>query len=161
MKAKIKATGEIINKEVRQEDIEYIFPELKESAYNDVMREMAIRAVHAPEAKSCIKSWGIEPDDVIAWLEKQAQKPDGDFKTGKIDRYKTIIHIDGKSVDDIMRLPCVKSAEKTSVQGIFRFRFYPLCMAHPSQFLEAVTEDLLCEDQEGKWHMFRNSRELV
>ena len=52
---------------------EEMFPELKESAYNDVMREMAIRAVHAPEAIYCIKSFGIEPDDVIAWLEKQGK----------------------------------------------------------------------------------------
>ena len=72
--------------------------------------------------------------------------------------FKKCIHIEGKCIEDIMRLPCVKSAEKTSVQGIFRFRFYPLCM---SQFLEAETGDLLCEDQESKWHVFRNSRELV
>lgn len=51
--------------------IEHIFPELKESAYNDTMKEMAIKAIYSPEAQSCIKSWGINPDDVIAWLEKQ------------------------------------------------------------------------------------------
>ena len=50
--------------------IESIFPELKESE-DERMRAMAIKAVHAPEAQSCIKSWGINPDDVIAWLEKQ------------------------------------------------------------------------------------------
>ena len=55
--------------------INEIFPELKESK-DERMREMAIKAVHAPEAQSCIKSWGINPDDVITWLEKQgAQKP--------------------------------------------------------------------------------------
>lgn len=43
---------------------------------DEKMRAMAIKAVYAPEAQSCIKSWGINPDDVIAWLEKQgAQKP--------------------------------------------------------------------------------------
>jgi hypothetical protein len=32
----------------RQGILDDIFPELKEAAYNDVMREMAIKAVHAP-----------------------------------------------------------------------------------------------------------------
>ena len=50
--------------------VDIIFPELKESE-DEKMRAMAIKAVHAPEAQSCIKSWGINPDDVIAWLEKQ------------------------------------------------------------------------------------------
>ena len=52
---------------------EETFPELKESE-DEKMREMAIKAVYAPEAQSCIKSWGINPDDVIAWLEKQGEK---------------------------------------------------------------------------------------
>lgn len=50
-----------------------VFPELKESE-DEKMREMAIKAIYAPEAQSCIKSWGINPDDVIAWLEKQGEK---------------------------------------------------------------------------------------
>ena len=53
-------------------DIEYIFPELKESE-DEKMRAMAIKAVYAPEAQSCIRSCGIDPDYVIAWLEKQGQ----------------------------------------------------------------------------------------
>ena len=53
--------------------LEECFPILKESE-DDVMRAMAIKAVHAPEAQSCIKSWGINPDDVIAWLEKQKER---------------------------------------------------------------------------------------
>ena len=52
--------------------LEECFPVLKESE-DEVMRAMAIKAVHAPEAQSCIKSWGINPDDVIAWLEKQGE----------------------------------------------------------------------------------------
>lgn len=52
-----------------------VFPELKEFE-DEKMRAMAIKAVYAPEAQSCIKSWGVNPDDVITWLEKQgAQKP--------------------------------------------------------------------------------------
>ena len=53
--------------------LESMFPELKESE-DEKMREMAIKAVYAPEAQSCIKSWGINPDDVIAWLEKQSEQ---------------------------------------------------------------------------------------
>ena len=54
---------------------ENIFPQLRESE-DERMAEMAIKAVLSPEAQSCIKSWGVSPDDVIAWLEKQKeQKP--------------------------------------------------------------------------------------
>ena len=52
-----------------------LIPELRESE-DEKMRKMAIKAVKSPEAQSCIKSWGVNPDDVIAWLEKQKkQKP--------------------------------------------------------------------------------------
>ena len=58
-----------------KELMEKEFQEFLESE-DERMREMAIKAVYAPEAQSCIKSWGINPDDVIAWLEKQCvQKP--------------------------------------------------------------------------------------
>ena len=58
-----------------QEALQTLIPELNESE-DERMRAMAIKAVYASEAQSCIKSWGINPDDVIAWLEKQgAQKP--------------------------------------------------------------------------------------
>ena len=53
--------------------IERMFPELIENE-DEVMRAMAIKAVYAPETQSCIKSWGINPDDVVAWLEKQGEK---------------------------------------------------------------------------------------
>lgn len=61
------------------------------------------------------------------------------------------IHIEGRSLDDVFRLPCVRSCEKTSVRGVMRFCFYPLMMRHPSQFMFAETGDWLCEDSEGKW----------
>ena len=54
-----------------KEDLPGIFPELKEQIEDEKMVDMAIKAVRAPEAQSCIKSWGVEPDDVIAWLEKR------------------------------------------------------------------------------------------
>ena len=69
--------------------------------------------------------------------------------------YKTMIHIDGRSIDDIFRLPCVRGCKKTSIKGIFEFTFYPLDMAHPSQFQYAATGDWLCERQDGKWVILR------
>jgi len=70
-----KKYKEALERAKKGECLENIFPELKESE-DEKMREMAIKAVYAPEAQSCIKSWGINPDDVIAWLEKQCvQKP--------------------------------------------------------------------------------------
>lgn len=74
--------------------------------------------------------------------------------------YKTTIKIEGRCVDDIMRLACVRSCEKTSVAGIYKFRFYPLAMAHPSPAQEAVTGDTLAEDYEDRWHVLRNNVEL-
>ena len=50
--------------------LQTLIPEFQESE-DDVMRKMAIKAVYSPEAQSCIKSWGVEPKDVIAWLEKK------------------------------------------------------------------------------------------
>ena len=69
--------------------------------------------------------------------------------------YKTMIHIDGRCLEDIMRLPCVRGCEKTSVEGVLNFSFYPLYMAHPSQFQYAETGDRLCERQDGKWVILR------
>lgn len=60
---------------ISQEIAEMYCPELKLSN-DETMRQMAIKAVKSPEAQSCIKSWGIEPDDVIAWLEKKKEKRD-------------------------------------------------------------------------------------
>lgn len=61
-------------REISIEEFSEIFPEFKREREDEKMRAMAIKAVYAPEAQSCIKSWGINPDDVIAWLERQ-QKP--------------------------------------------------------------------------------------
>lgn len=68
------------------EALETLIPELKKSKY-EMMREMAIKAVHAPQAQDCIRTWGVNPEDVIAWLEKlDEQKPDAKaepkFKVG-------------------------------------------------------------------------------
>ena len=75
--------------------VRYIFPELMESD-DEKMRAMAIKAVYAPEAQSCIKSWGINPDDVIAWLKNQGNPIDinpseFDFRINKLlEQFKTL-----------------------------------------------------------------------
>lgn len=51
------------------------------------------------------------------------------------------IHIEGRNIEDIIRLRCVKSCEKTSVAGIMRYRFYPQTMAHPAPLQSAYTGD--------------------
>lgn len=61
-------------KEEEIQELEHIFPELKEIGEDKKMKEMAIKAVHSPEAQSCLKSWGVNPDDVISWLERQGDK---------------------------------------------------------------------------------------
>lgn len=68
-------------------------------------------------------------------------------------RIKQSIHIEGKSIDDILRLPCVKSCEKTAVAGIYKFRFFAVMMAHPAPLQSAWTGDYLIEDENGKWHV--------
>ena len=70
-----KKYKEALERAKKGECLENIFPELKESE-DDKMRAMVIKAVYAPEAQSCIKSWGVNPDDVIAWLEKHGDTYD-------------------------------------------------------------------------------------
>ena len=53
--------------------IEDIFPELAQSK-DEKMFDMCMKALDAPDARSCIKSWGINPDDVKNWLEKQKEQ---------------------------------------------------------------------------------------
>lgn len=73
--------------------------------------------------------------------------------------YRQKVHIDGKSIEDIMRLPCVRGCEKSRLEGYYNFTFYPLSMAHP--LVVASTGDVLCEDYEGQWHVIRNGEELL
>lgn len=70
-----------------------------------------------------------------------------------MSKFKQAIHIEGKCLEDIFHIPCVKSVEKTSIAGIFKFRFYSGCMAHPAPLQCAYTGDWLYEDLDGKWHV--------
>jgi len=48
--------------------IKTLFPEL--IAHRDYsMKAMAIKALKAPDAQSCLESWGVKPQEVIDWLE--------------------------------------------------------------------------------------------
>lgn len=91
-----------------------IIPDLRESE-DERMVEMAIKAVRSPQAQSCIRSWGVDPDDVITWLEKQKEQkkptldnPDlyGDWDKDLLEEIHSWLgHLDGKytpyTIDDI------------------------------------------------------------
>ena len=66
-------------------------------------------------------------------------------------KYKLMVHIDGKCIDDILRLPCVKGCSKTATKDVYKFLFFPHCMAHPTTM--AYTGDWICQDYDGKWYI--------
>lgn len=107
-----RAKDMLAYKEVRQEDMEYLFPELKESE-DERIRKTLIEYIKG------IKSWnyflGISKGQMIAWLEKQKkQKHFSDFNAddwyvskvdGKIHNAKFIKFIEKqdeeKSIDEV------------------------------------------------------------
>ena len=93
------------------------FPELKRERENDMMRSMAIKAVHAPEAQSCIKSWGINPDDVIAWLEKQGELVNS-LSKGLDNAHERIDGLIQKNNELYLRLE-KQGEQKPSMEGVF------------------------------------------
>ena len=71
-------------------DLMDMFPEI-ELSEDEKMIDMAIRAVHAPEAQSCIRSWNVDPEDVIAWLEKQRHTKKIEWSEVDDENLKTVI----------------------------------------------------------------------
>ena len=65
-----------------------------------------------------------------------------------MERYRTIIHIDGNSIDDVFRLPCVFSCHKEP-DGTLCYLLYD--WDSNGNYIQARTGDLLCEDYEGRW----------
>lgn len=63
------------------------------------------------------------------------------------------IHIEGKSIDDVFRLPCVSGVRKDIFGAVF-FDLYGFIM-HDGESVSAVKGDWLCEDSEGKWSVVR------
>lgn len=57
------------------------------------------------------------------------------------ERYRQVINISGRSIEDVFRLPCVTSAVKTE-KGIAYFI---------SSGDMAFIGDSLCEDYDGNW----------
>lgn len=71
-----------------------------------------------------------------------------------MDRLRIVQSIKvGKNVSDIMKLDCVRSCRKIVVSDdvLYGYRLYPLSMAHPAPYVEAVTGDWLCQQADGKW----------
>lgn len=69
-----KAKDMLSYKEVRQEDIEYLFPELKESE-NEKIRKEILDCFKAMKQQGCFPSKHKEQyDSWIAWLERQGEK---------------------------------------------------------------------------------------
>lgn len=69
-------------------------------------------------------------------------------------KYKQAIRVNG-SVDGIMKLPCVRSCTKmySSTGRYYKFDFFPLTMAHPHPFNQAVTGDWICQDYNNLLHV--------
>ena len=72
-----KAKDMLSNKEVRREDMEYLFPELKEDE-DEKVRKMLIRFFEAWNKKRSY-CWGISVPKILAWLEKQKEFVSADF----------------------------------------------------------------------------------
>lgn len=77
-----------------------------------------------------------------------------------MSNYKQEIKIEGKCLEDIMRLPCVSGCKKGRLAGYYDFTLYQGDMAHPSPFLSASTGDTIAQDFDNKWHVIRNGKEL-
>lgn len=76
-KALERANDMISYKEVRQEDMEYLFPELKESEDNDVRKAIIALIEFGLEDGSAIApGFNVTKEQALAWIEKQGeQKP--------------------------------------------------------------------------------------
>ena len=58
------------NEDGKVSDMEWLFPELKESKDEEIRNAICI-ALSLDKAKDYLKSWDITYEDAIAWLEKQ------------------------------------------------------------------------------------------
>ena len=71
--------------------------------------------------------------------------------------YRQMIHIEGKSIDDIFRLPCVRCICKT-IFGSIVYDLYKFIVAEGSE-TTAGDGDWLCELYDGKWVVEKNTPE--
>lgn len=49
----------------------HLFPELKEQLQNEMFQRMAIKAIRTEEGQNIIKQNGVNPEDVIVWLNQE------------------------------------------------------------------------------------------
>jgi len=69
-------SGKDIDVEAGTTTCEYIFPELKESEDEKIRKEL-IEHIKANQETDYVLFQKFSPEDVIAWLEKQGEKPQG------------------------------------------------------------------------------------
>lgn len=69
-------------------------------------------------------------------------------------KFKQAIHLEGRCIDDVFKLPCVAGIRK-NVFGAIIYDLYGFVMADDS-YKAPVTGDWLCEDGKGKWHVMSN-----
>ena len=70
--------------------------------------------------------------------------------------YRQVIHIQGRCLDDIFRLPCVHGIFKND-DGTPLFR---VTLDTISERGIAVVGDKLCEDHEGRWHVLSKDEQI-
>ena len=73
-----KAKDMLSHKEIRREDMEYLFPELKESE-DEKIRKALLNTVKYYHFKESPYMFDISKEQVIAWLEKQKEFVSADF----------------------------------------------------------------------------------
>lgn len=69
-----RAKEMLVYKEVRQEDMEYLFPELKEKKSDDKRMKKAIMHVLYENYTDAAVIEGVEIAEIVAWLEKQCKQ---------------------------------------------------------------------------------------
>ena len=66
-----RAKEMLVYKEVRQEDMEYLFPELKEKKSDDKRMKKAIKHILYENYTDAAVIEGVEIAEIVTWLEKQ------------------------------------------------------------------------------------------
>lgn len=68
-------------------------------------------------------------------------------------KFKQAIHLEGRCINDVFKLPCVYSCHKEAEGGLC-YLLYD--WDDDGNYIEARIGDWLCEDEEGKWHVMSN-----
>ena len=114
-----KAKDMLSYKEVRQEDMEYLFPELKN---NDERIRKTLIDFFSKGAENGEQTNGIYDKDIIAWLEKQGEKPQGKSaleasKEKKIDNANKVEQSSAWSEEDDYNVQCLVAKVTSDIQN--------------------------------------------